>query len=350
MKPRYLTALLFFSTWTAAMAAALPAPVAVQGGGELRLIRDKHATAVLLRTGEGKVVQVTRLGGAYPEGLARVDLRRDGRPEVLASLSEEGSGGYGFHVLFSEDGKTVLWRSASASGAAARINPARTGVHLDHFVTSGLQGGDLLISEPLELTAKQEVTLGSPDYSRARTGSHLLTSGLDALQRGKVTQAEYLLTRAIDSPEGHGALIGAPARLHLARALLLSLDGAKARAILLGARKRFPASPLRPEIDRMLSLFDRTYRSQYEPLRLLLKAQLQISRGHYRKAIATADRILKTYPESGLSDEAHVLMGQAYASLDDRRAAVRHYQKVVLYFPNSPLAPLAGKEVSRLDR
>lgn len=331
----------------AARADSDPLTFSGAGGVVFELAPGPRGAVLTARAGQKQLFR-RELDGGLPLTLLGVDLAGDGKAEALATVEEPGSGGYRHHYLLDETGTSLLWDSGTVAGGAAAVD--RTGRQLTLVrLLKGLRpSGDYPVIERLTMEEGKPVLTPQPG-PKPENGWQSLTAGLDALARGALAQGVSLLTRAVDSPEGAGAELGPESRHALARALLASGEAAKARAILVGLQKRFPASLLAVEAGRTLALFDETYRSKHVQLIALAKAELAARGARWEQSLEASHEVLKGPSVAGLTDRAHFLLGQASEELGKKREAVHEYQIVVLYFPDSPMRKASQEAITRLE-
>jgi TolA-binding protein len=82
-------------------------------------------------------------------------------------------------------------------------------------------------------------------------------------------------------------------------------------------------------------------KSRQAPEALLLVARVQARGGDYAAAVASAERVLKEFPESPLLDQVHYRLGEFAYAKDDFAGAAAAYDRVLKDWPESPFAPYA---------
>ncbi|MBI3893397.1 MAG: tetratricopeptide repeat protein [Candidatus Wallbacteria bacterium] len=344
--------LLAFALALATSPACAGDSVAFQAAADAGLTLQVQATAtgsrVVLRPAAGAERLVGELPGARPAALLEADLQGDGKPEHLVVAEEEGSGAYRSRLLVADDGVTILWQSPPQPGADAKLSPDGRAFLLTRVLKGDRPEGDVPLLTRLAWSSGQAVEqMAAP--LKPENGWQCLTAGRNRLEQGDSRDAVALLTRAVDSKEGGAEPLGGGARFHLARALLVDGQAGRSRTILLGLKARFPDSLYAGEARRALELFDRTYKSGYEPLVLSVRAEEAARGARWAAAEEAARELLEKHARSGLADRAHYVLGQVHEARSQTRAAVKEFQTLVLYFPDSDLKRLANDAIVRLE-
>ncbi|MBI4866317.1 MAG: tetratricopeptide repeat protein [Candidatus Wallbacteria bacterium] len=317
-------------------------------GGKLEVTVDGAETRVRVRDSAAAVRDVALVRGARPVALLQADLQGDGKPEKLVVLEEPGSGGYRRRLLLSDDGATTLWESPAQPGAEASAAADGRSFLLSRVLEGERPEGDLPLETRLVWAQGRAVERQSTPLA-PQNGWQCLTAGLRELTVGSSRSAVDFLTRAVDSAEGSSEPLGASARHHLSRALLADKQAARAKAMLTGLARRFPESPFAAEAKRTLELFDRTFEDRYQPLVLIVRAEVASSGSRWRDAEEAAQELLSRHGRSGLADRAHNVLAQVHLARGNTRAAVKEYQTIVLYFPQSELRAQANEALTRLE-
>ena len=117
----------------------------------------------------------------------------------------------------------------------------------------------------------------------------------------------------------------------------------------------FPASTERDAIRFYESVVKNAPYSDLAPIALMNVALLHNNRGDHDLAIDALDRLINDYPNSFLTSDAYLKLGDTFAGMVDgpyydqgsTREAISYYRDYLILYPDNPDAPLAEQGLAQ---
>ncbi|MBI5886653.1 MAG: outer membrane protein assembly factor BamD [Deltaproteobacteria bacterium] len=95
----------------------------------------------------------------------------------------------------------------------------------------------------------------------------------------------------------------------------------------------YPSSPYAPKALEMTAFLKRRLAE-----RELYIAEFYFKNSRYKGALSRLRDILKTYPDTGLSDKTLYMIGESYDKLGEKSLALDAFNNLITTYPSSPLA------------